>query len=67
MVNLDWDRVGADDLFVIINSFVPVGESVQEVKIYRSDFGAKAIAIEKKSGPILLREDGTEIQFRSRQ
>ena len=54
--NLDWDRVGADDIFVSLSSFCPQGGRVSSVKIYTSEFGKKRLAEEDQFGPEELRK-----------
>ncbi|EKD02996.1 rRNA processing-related protein [Trichosporon asahii var. asahii CBS 8904] len=61
-VNLDWDNMRADDLFILFNSFLtPVvrkGEAAPpppgkllSVKIYPSEFGKQRMAKEDAAGP----------------
>lgn len=61
-VNLDWDNMRADDLFILFNSFLtpvvrkgeaappPPGKLIS-VKIYPSEFGKQRMAKEDAAGP----------------
>ncbi|KRY67638.1 ESF1 -like protein, partial [Trichinella pseudospiralis] len=49
--NLDWDRIRAEDLFVLLNSFKPIDGSVLCVKIFPSEFGLRRMEEERISGP----------------
>lgn len=51
--NMDWDRVNAADIFVLMKSSCPPNGSVLNVSIYPSQFGKERIAIEEKHGPRL--------------
>ncbi len=54
--NMDWDRVGAQDIFIAMSSFCPTGKGgVKSVKVFISDFGKKRKAEEDKLGPEELR------------
>ena len=53
--NMDWDRVGAEDLFLAMASFCPGKGSVRRVRIFLSEFGKKRLAEEEKLGPEELR------------
>ncbi|GIY10912.1 ESF1 homolog [Caerostris extrusa] len=51
LCNMDWDRIRADDLLTVFNSFKPDGGTINSVKIYPSDFGLKRMAEERLKGP----------------
>jgi hypothetical protein len=53
--NMDWDRVGAEDLFLILTSFCPPGCRVIKVSIFPSEFGKQRMAEEDALGPSELR------------
>lgn len=52
--NLEWDRLKAEDLMVVLNSFKPAAGVLHSVSIYLSDFGADRIKQENTVGPKLL-------------
>jgi len=54
--NMDWDRVGADDIFLVLSSFCPSNGNVKSVNIYLSDFGKERLEEEKTLGPRELRQ-----------
>ncbi|XP_044749021.1 ESF1 homolog [Coccinella septempunctata] len=54
--NMDWDRITAVDIMVLLNSFLPPGGVIESVKIYVSEFGKKRLVEEDISGPPELRE-----------
>ena len=44
IVDLDWDRVRAVDIFAVLNSFLKRGQAIKSVTIYPSDFGQEVRA-----------------------
>merc|ERR1711936_1098193 len=54
--NMDWDRVRADDIFLVLSSFCPAGGSVASVQVFLSDFGKERLEEEKTLGPRELRQ-----------
>lgn len=54
--NMDWDRVGADDIFLVLSSFCPAGGTVDSVQVFLSDFGKERLEEEKTLGPRELRQ-----------
>lgn len=52
--NCDWSNVTAQDLFAVMNSFVPTVGSIESITIYPSQYGQKMMALEERNGPMLL-------------
>ena len=51
LVNLDWEKIEARDLFVVFNSFVPRNGQLISVTVYPSLLGMEEMKKEKKFGP----------------
>ena len=61
--NMNWDRVGAEDIFIAMSSFCPTGEAgIKSVKLYLSDFGRKRKAEEDQLGPEELRKGDNDVE-----
>ncbi|XP_017767473.1 PREDICTED: ESF1 homolog [Eufriesea mexicana] len=54
--NMDWDRLRAEDLMVLFNSFLPLGGFIHSVTIYPSEFGLQRMKEEEIKGPKELTE-----------
>ncbi|CAH0489145.1 unnamed protein product [Peronospora farinosa] len=57
VLNCDWTRIRAVDLFALCQSFAPATGTVQDVTIYPSDYGLEKIREEGQRGPQGLWDD----------
>ncbi|EQC32151.1 hypothetical protein SDRG_10346 [Saprolegnia diclina VS20] len=57
IMNCDWSRMRAVDLYALFESFVPAGGVVHDVTIYPSEFGLRQMAEDEKYGPRGLWDD----------
>ncbi|VDM93480.1 unnamed protein product [Onchocerca ochengi] len=56
LCNMEWDRISATDIFVLISSFKPPAPAaIRSVTIYRSGFGEKRLEEEERMGPKLAK------------
>ncbi|KAH7491564.1 hypothetical protein KRP22_002969 [Phytophthora ramorum] len=60
VLNCDWTRIRAVDLFALCQSFAPPTGAVQNVTIYPSDFGLEKMKEEEQHGPQGLWDDKGE-------
>ncbi|KAL3997293.1 NUC153 domain family protein [Acanthocheilonema viteae] len=73
LCNMEWDRISATDIFVMISSFKPPAPAaIRSVTIYKSDFGHKRLEEEEHMGPKLSNleksvEDTEEIDEETRE
>eukprot|EP00835_Amoeboradix_gromovi_P001854 NODE_94_length_21515_cov_0.130417.p4 type:complete len:433 gc:universal NODE_94_length_21515_cov_0.130417:14906-16204(+) len=51
LVNIDWDNIKAQDIFMLMDSFTKSPGDVLTVHIYESEFGKDRIAHEQLNGP----------------
>ncbi|XP_058119608.1 ESF1 homolog [Anopheles ziemanni] len=49
--NMDWDRIRAVDIMVLLNSFLTPGSTIKSVAIYPSEFGKERMQEEETRGP----------------
>ncbi|VDM49380.1 unnamed protein product [Toxocara canis] len=55
LCNMEWDRISAKDIFVVLSSFKPSPPAeILSVTIFLSDFGKERLEEEEKIGPRIL-------------
>ena len=57
VVDLDWHKMRAVDVFSVLRSFLGKGTTLQKVVVYVSDYGREQMAREKEDGPQGLRPE----------
>ncbi|XP_058824854.1 ESF1 homolog [Topomyia yanbarensis] len=57
LCNVDWDRIRAVDIMVMLSSFLPRGSTILSVTIYPSEFGKQRMKEEEEQGPQELTGD----------
>uniref|UniRef100_A0A0R3RHC7 NUC153 domain-containing protein n=1 Tax=Elaeophora elaphi TaxID=1147741 RepID=A0A0R3RHC7_9BILA len=73
LCNMEWDRISAIDIFVMISSFKPPAPAaIRSVTIYKSEFGQKRLEEEELMGPNLSKlkksvEDTEEMDEETRE
>ncbi|CAH9094791.1 unnamed protein product [Cuscuta epithymum] len=54
VVGMDWGRVKAVDIYVLLSSFLPKGDLIKSVAVYPTEFGLKRMEEEALHGPVGL-------------
>ncbi|XP_052888099.1 ESF1 homolog [Anopheles moucheti] len=49
--HMDWDRIRAVDVMVLLSSFLPPGSAIKSVTIYPSEYGKERMKEEEERGP----------------
>lgn len=62
LCNMDWDRIRAVDIMVLLNSFTPPGGLIRSVTIYPSEFGLERLKKEEEQGPSELVEGSSKVK-----
>merc|ERR1712226_1546267 len=55
MCNFDANEISAEDIYMLLQSFLPLNGSVKCVKVYISDYGKEKLAEEATEGPKALK------------
>ncbi|XP_003748223.1 ESF1 homolog [Galendromus occidentalis] len=62
LCNMDWQNLRAEDLFVLMHSFVPADGVVHRVRIFPTQFGKERMLAETKHGPKLKSKDAQALR-----
>lgn len=65
--NLDWDKLQALDILVLLSSFLPATGAILKVSVHSSKYGEKQMALENRFGPQLDPEPTSSESKRSVQ
>lgn len=60
MLNFDWNNLKANHIFSLLNSFKPTMGHITSVKVYKSEFGKKQMALEYSEGPVAIWKNQNE-------
>ena len=60
MVNVDWEQLTAQDLFVLFQSFKPELGDIRSVTVYPSEYGTEMMAKEARLGPQIWADGNAE-------
>ena len=55
LCNFDADEISAEDIYMLLQSFLPLNGSLKSVKVFISNYGKEKIAEEASEGPIALK------------
>lgn len=67
LVDLDWSRVRAVDIFAVLKSFLPEGGRLISVRVYLSDYGKERMEAERVKGPQVMLERACRVTRAARR